>query len=110
MLLQRNDNTFDGGSLDVICILRNINKNTYHAAFFEEHPMPAEIPSIEDTKIVRLKSKFHHTEGSATLERAIKHLYEISERIHILQDNIWLEPQDWDGELGIVWIVPNWKN
>lgn len=108
MLFQREDNTFDGGSLDVICILHDINTGKYHSAFFEEHPMPGEIKPIEEMTFVRLKSKFHHTVGSDTLEGALQHLEELKEKIHISEKYVWLEPQEWDGQLGIVWVVPKW--
>lgn len=108
MLLERNDNTFDGGILDVICILHNVNTNRYHVAFFEESPMPGPVQPIEEMIYVRLKSKMHHTVGAATLEGAMKHLEEFKSKIHVQDKNIWLEPKDWDGEVGIVWVVPKW--
>lgn len=109
MLLERNDGTFDGGSLDVICILHDVNKDRYHVAFFEEHPLPSQHDTpIEDLTFVRLKSKMHHTGGADTLEGAIGHLNDMKTKIHIPEKNIWLEPKEWDGELGIVWVVPRW--
>ncbi len=109
MLLQREDKTFTGGILDVICILHNEKTNRYHAAFFEESPLPgkANIP-IDQLPFIRLKSKMHHTEGADTLEEAKKHVEEMRKQIYLVDKNIWLEPQKWDGNEGIVWVVPNW--
>jgi len=108
MLFEKQNGTFDGGSLDVICILQDINTNRFHAAFFEEHPMPGEIKPIDELTFVRLKSKMHHTGGADTYEGALIHLEELTNKITVPEKNIWKEPVEWDGELGIVWIVPKW--
>lgn len=110
MLIEKQEKgKFIGGPLDVLCILHNINTGRYHAAFFEESPLPGPVPDIKNTKIVRLKSKMHHTEGSDTLEGALEHLKKLSEQIEVSEENIWKEPQDWNGDLGIVWLKDNWK-
>lgn len=109
MLIENGDGTYTGGPLDVWCIMHNVEADTYHAAFFEEKPMPGPRPSVEDTKIVRLKSKMHHTEGAPTLEGALKYLDEMTAKVQVPPENIWREPKDWDGEIGIVWVFPNWR-
>lgn len=109
MMMNNGDETFIAGSLDVLCILHNVNTNRYHAAFFEEHPFPGEIKPVEETDIVRLKSKMHHTGGSDTLDGALEHLKELSEKIIVPEENIKKEPIDWDGEIGITFVWNNWK-
>lgn len=109
MLLANGDGTYTGGAFDVLCILHNVETDTYHAAIFLERPMPGPVLSVENTKIVRLMSKGHHTEGAPTLEEAQKHLDEFAEKIKVPEENIWREPRPWDGSLGIIWVEPNWK-
>lgn len=109
MMMRNVDGTYTCGSLDVLCILHNVNTNRYHAAFFEEHPLPGEVKPVEETEIVRLKSKMHHTGGSDTLDGALEHLKELSEKIIVPEENIWKEPIDWDGEIGITFIRDNWR-
>jgi hypothetical protein len=108
MLFERNDNTFDSGSLDVICMLHDVNTDRYHAAFFEEHPMPGGYEANKDLSFVRLKSKMHHTGGADTIEEALTHVEDLKSKIHVPEKNVWLEPKKWDGELGITWVVPKW--
>lgn len=109
MMINNGNGTFTAGRLDVLCILHNVNTGRYHAAFFEEHPLPGEVKSIEETDIVRLKSKMHHTTGSDTLEGALEHLEELSEQIIVPEENIKKDPIDWDGEIGIVFVWENWR-
>lgn len=108
-MIDNGNNTFTAGGLDVLCILHDVNTDRYHAAFFEEHPLPGKVKSMEETDIVRLKSKMHHTVGSDTLEGALEHLKELSEKIIVPEENIWKDPVEWNGELGIVLIRDNWK-
>ena len=110
MLLKQGDGTYTGGPLDVLCILHDVQRDTYHAAFFEEKPFPGEVPAVGDTSIVRLKSKMHHTGGSPDLEGAKEHLRELSDQIEVPPENIWKDPLTWDGEVGIVLVVPNWRS
>ena len=109
MMINNGNGTFTAGGLDVLCILHDVNTDRYHAAFFEEHPLPGEVKSIEETDIVRLKSKMHHTTGSTTLEGALEHLKELSEQIIVPEENIKKNPIDWDGEIGIVFVWNNWR-
>lgn len=109
MMINNGNGTFTAGGLDMLCILHDVNTDRYHAAFFEEHPLPGEVKSIEETDIVRLKSKMHHTTGSDTLEGALEHLKELSEQIIVPEENIKKDPIDWDGEIGIVFVWNNWR-
>lgn len=108
MLLRHDDDTFTGGPLDVLCILKDINTGRFHAAFFEEKPMPGPVKPVHETEVVRLKSTMHHTEGSDTLEGALVHLNELSVQIQLPEENVWKDPIDWDGQPA-VWLKPNWR-
>lgn len=107
MLIQNSDGTCTGGRKDVICILNDLNTGKYHVSFFEESPFPG---GQKDLSFVRLKSKMHHTYGSETIEGALNQLKEMREKIQVSDKNVWLEPQEWDGNQGMVWVVPNWNN
>jgi hypothetical protein len=109
MLVKNGDGTFTGGHLDVWCILHDENTGRYHAAFFEEKPMPGPQPELKDIKIVRLKSKMHHTEGAEDLDGANKHLDEFAAKIKVPDENIQRDPIPWDGIIGIVRVVENWR-
>lgn len=109
MMVSNGDGTFTAGGLDLLCILYDVNKNSYHAAFFEESPMPGEVKSVEETDIVRLKSRMHHTGGSDTLDGALKHLKGLSEKIIVPEENIWKEPIEWNGQIGVTLIIDNWR-
>lgn len=110
MLIQESKTTFIGGSLDVICILHNIESSTYHAAFFQEQSLTGPIKSVRETDVVRLRSKMHHTKGSTTLEEAIAEVDNLSVRIKLPEDNIWKNPIEWNGKIPITMVVPNWRN
>ncbi len=109
MMIDNGNGTFTAGGLDVLCILYDVNKNRYHAAFFEESPMPGRVKSIDETDIVRLRGKMHHTGGSDTLEGALGHLKELSEKVIVPEENVWKDPIDWNGEIGITLIRNNWR-
>ena len=109
MMMDNGNGTFTAGGLDVLCILHNINTNRYHAAFFEEHHFPGNVKPVEETDVVRLKSKMHHTGGSDTLDGALEHLKDLSEKIIVPDENIWKEPIEWNGEIGITFIRDNWR-
>jgi len=109
MLMEQGDGTYLGGPLDVLCVLHDAENERYHAAFFEEKPMPGKVRSVEDTPVVRLKSKFHHTEGADNLADALVQLDELSAKIRVDKQNICRAPIPWDGVAGIVWTVPNWQ-
>lgn len=109
MLLSNNDGTYTAGPLDVLCILHDTTTGRYHAAFFEEAPFPGPRPEVFEGRAVRLKSKMHHTTGAASLAGAQAHLDDMAKMIAVPPENLWLEPKPWDGEIGIVWMVPNWR-
>lgn len=108
MLIQENDGTYTGGPLDVLMLLHNVEAGTFHPAFFEEAPMPGAIPPAEEVPVVRLKSKFHHTQGAPTLEAALVLFEELATKIVVRPENHIREPYPWNGEIGIVLLVPNW--
>lgn len=109
MLIDNGNEIFTAGGLDILCILHDINTGKYHAAFFEESPLPREVKSIEETDFVRLKSKMHYTSGSDTLDGALVHLGELEEKISVPEGNIFKEPIEWDGTIGIVFLWENWR-
>lgn len=103
MLMPNGDGTYTGGNQDIICILNDVNTGKYHAAFFEESPLPG---GNEEVGFLRLKSKMHHTQGAETIEDAFKHVDDMRQKVHVSDDNVWREPKDWDGTQGLVWVVP----
>jgi hypothetical protein len=97
------------GPLDVVCILHDVTTGRYHAALFDERPFPGPVSPVEKTDVVRLMSRSHHTTGAATLEEALVHLKDLAVHVNAEPENIWTEPREWGGEIGIVWVVPNWR-
>ncbi len=109
MLIKAENDTFIGGPLDVITILHHSTTGRYHAAFFEELPLPGPVPDIQDTTVVRLKSKMHRTTGAESMEEALIQLDELAAKISVPEENRWTDAMEWDGHQGIVVIVPNWR-
>ena len=109
MIIDNGDGTYTAGPLDVWCVLRDMTTGRFHAAFFEEKPMPGPVPEVKDVTVVRLKSKLHHTEGAPDLAGALDHLDEMVAKIQVPEENVWREPREWDGQQGIVWLERNWK-
>lgn len=109
MMIDKGNGTYEAGPLDVLCILHDVNTGKYHAAFFEESPFPGKVESMEEMEVVRLKSKMHHTAGSETLDGALAHLKELSEKIIVPDENVKKEPIDWNGEIGITFVWENWR-
>jgi hypothetical protein len=95
-------------ALDVVCILHDETTDRYHAAFFEEKPFPGPVESVDQTNVVRLKSKMHHTSGAKEVNEAIEHLEELIAKVGCPEENVWRDPVDWDGEIGLTLMVPNW--
>jgi hypothetical protein len=109
MLVSKGDGSFLAGPFDVLCILHNRETGRFHPAFFEDHPFPGPRPErFEDIKVIRLKSRMHHTEGATTLEGALRQLADLTKQISVPVTNIWLKPKAWDGDIGLVWVVDNW--
>ncbi len=111
MLIQNDDDTFTGGPLDVILIYHNIGEGTFHPVFYEERPLPGPVSDLKDESIVRLMSRMHHTVGFKSLEEAQENVRTDMRLKIILPDtNVAIERAlPWDGELGDVWIVQNWR-
>jgi hypothetical protein len=105
----QSENGLQGGSYDVICILHDIDNKRYHAAAFEDKPFAGSFDENEDRSFVRLKSKMHHTSGAETLEEALKHLEDLKAKVSVPEKNVWTDPVDWDGKIGLVWMVPKYK-
>lgn len=109
MLIPAGDGTFTGGLLDVLVVLHDVGADTYHAAFYEERPMPGPIGSVDQEPYVRLRSKMHHTQGSTTFEGALVHLDEVARRIVLDDANVYRAAAvPWDGEPNMM-IVENWR-
>lgn len=109
MLIRNEDGTYITGPFDVWYILHDVTTGRYHAAFFEEKPFPGAIPPAKEAQLIRLRSRFHHTEGADDLEGALKHIDEMLLKIPVLAENVWREPMAWDGEIGFVTVVNNWR-
>lgn len=106
MMLNNGDGTHTGGPYDVIMILHNVKTNRFHVAFYEEALFPGGVDAETNQGIVRLKSKMHHTAGADTLEEAMIHLEDLRKKLHLPDQNVWKEPREWNGELGLIEIVP----
>lgn len=79
---------FSGGPFDVICIQHDVATGRYHAAFYEERPMPG--PDVGTPPVLRLKSKMHHTVGAETFDEALAHLDALAEQIELPNDKqVW---------------------
>jgi hypothetical protein len=110
MLIDKGDGTYAAGPLDVIFIYHHVEAGTFHPVFYEEHPMPGPVGPYNELEFVRLFSKMHHTRGAPTLEGAQELLAEMRTTIKVEDHNVESEhPMPWDGELGDVMIVPNWR-
>ncbi len=107
MLIPNDDGTFTGGHYDVLTVLFNTVKKTYHPAYFEEYP----IPGVDQLKYgVRLKSKFHHIIGSQTLVEAQILFNDLAKNLILPKENYFRDQViEWNGEIGIVILLPYWK-
>lgn len=56
-----------------------------------------------------MRSALHHFAGSDTLDGALEHLRELSEKIIVPEENIWKEPIEWDGKFGVILLRDNWR-
>ena len=109
MMIENEDGTFAAGPLDVLLILHDVNMDTYHPAFLEEAPPPGSVAEHGELHTVRLKSKMHHTMGTANLASAKVHLDDLAKKILVVDQNICRRAVPWDGRIGFVWIVENWR-
>lgn len=100
-----------GGPLDVLLIQHDLTTDRYHAAAYQEKPLPGPpIPTSELTA-VRLQSKMHHTEGTETLEEAQARLAKLAEEIEVPEGNVWYgedKVRDVNDAGPDVLIVSNW--
>jgi len=111
MVMVRNENgTVTMGPLDAMFILQHAETRRFHVCLMEECSMPGPVPDVADTKVVRLKSKMHHTTGSDSFEGALEQLKELRHKVEIHDSNVLLDrPIGWDGAIGFVLVLPNWR-
>jgi hypothetical protein len=95
------------GPLDCVYILRDVNTDKYHPCYFEERPFPG---PIDDSKgFFRLKSKMHHTTGFESLSCAVANARGLADQTSLPEENLFLDPVEWNGQIALVWIVPDWR-
>jgi hypothetical protein len=63
-LISNGDGTYTAAPLDVLMILHDVVAGTYHAAFFEEAPLPGNATSVRS---VRLRCRMHRLRGAPSL-------------------------------------------
>ncbi len=106
-----NENGAHGGPLDFICILHDVREGRFHPCFVEEKPMPGPVLPPDEVKVVRAKSKMHHTGGFDTFEEAQAYVREdFSKKLALPEGNVALKQAiNWDsGNFAFVVCVPNW--
>jgi hypothetical protein len=106
MRIRNDDGTIITGPFDVLLILQNEKTGRFHVCFAEEHPLPG--PIEEHPKFLRLKSSLVHTGGAATLDEAKVQLAELRKRLIVLDENVFPEPREWDGE-PFSTLMTNWR-
>lgn len=88
----------------IVRMLHNQKIGTYHPIFYMESPLPGPLDSEVNTKLVRYKSKMHHTEGFRTREAAVA---SINEELEQRLRNAYLMSElkreldtdmEWDGD------------
>lgn len=107
MLMENADGTFTAGPADVICILQ-LPGGTFHAAFFEEKPLPGPIGPLTELEFIRLKSKMHHTQGTASLADSQAELDKLRSKISISDANVLRDEAIKVNDPVSVWLVQNW--
>lgn len=111
MMIENGDGTYTSGPLDVVLIYHNVRAGTFHTAYYAEAPFPGPVAPVGETPLVRLVSKMHHTTGHATLEEAQENARsEFLPVVGVRDYNVDLEhPMPWDGSIGDVIVMPNWR-
>ena len=107
-MIKNEDGTYTMGPLDAVLILRHRYTGRFHYAIFEEAPMPGPVPAVDDVKMVRLRSKAHHTDGAATLDEAKQQIATMRTTIKIDDASVDLDPITWNGGLPIMLFAHNW--
>jgi len=97
------------GPCDLLCILHDVARGTFHAAFFEESPMPGPPKPLSELDGIRLKSKMHHTIGAPDLAGAKVHVTEMRRRLDVHDTCVLDEPLDWNGQIPITFLAVNWN-
>lgn len=108
MLVDNGNGGHTASSADLLCILKNVETGRFHVAFLEERPMPGSVQELRELEFFRLRSKMHHTTGTATLEEALAHLNDLRKKIEVPDDSVLKDPIDWDGTVGFTFIAANW--
>jgi hypothetical protein len=108
-LISNGDGTYTAAPLDVLMILHDVVAGTYHAAFFEEAPLPGNATSVRS---VRLRCRMHRLRGAPSLEGARMHLDELAEKIRVPHENVWHNklPYPWDRRPRVTLVVDNWRS
>lgn len=79
-----------------ILILHDPKTGAYHAALFQEAPFPGPAETrYRHPRVMRLRSRMHHTVGAMSLEGAQAHADELASKIpdaKLFRD--WVEPFD----------------
>lgn len=88
----------------LIKMLHNEKDKTYHPIFYYDSPLPGPMDSEANTKIMRYKSKGHHTEGFDTRDKAVTYANELKTRMETeFHDTVQIEIDEaddliWNGE------------
>jgi hypothetical protein len=110
LLFGNGDGMLAAGPLDVVLIYHHVEAGTYHPAIYLDRPMPGPVVPYDEREMVRLRSDQHHTEGAPTLEAAKALVAELRLQLKVEDSNVDVDhPLPWDGRLGDVLIVPNWR-
>jgi hypothetical protein len=87
----------------VACVLKHSKTARFHPAIFDGQPM--QNGAIDEIGDVQLTSIKHHEQGFDTLDDAIMMIRSLD----FDPKNICEIPLEWDGEPGLMWLLPNWK-
>jgi len=79
----------------IIAMLHNLKTDRFHPILFYESPLPS---SSEDSKVVRHKSKGHHTVGFDTREQAIEFAQTTMKEYYPNARDCIEKDFPWDGE------------
>ena len=83
----------------LVQMLYNTDKKTYHPIFYYDKPLPGGMEN--NNKIIRYKSKGHHTTGFASLSEANESAKDLIKKLQSQGDIVHIninEPILWDGK------------
>lgn len=85
----------------LVMMLKNTSTQRYHPIFYLESPLPGGPESDSNQKLIRYKSKGHHTTGFDTRELALNRINsELIDQIKSIGYTVNLELEvdlEWDG-------------